>query len=150
MKIFNNKVEQTSNDYYDAYKAELGLGMEDNKFLTLKNFLKLEVLVVAVGFIMMNQNSLTSEFKKFTSGNDSLPVSMQYAALDEELVVTQEDDVNLEKISIREDDTVETNTLDEEAFVNNTDIKLLLELLKTKMKEKEESTSSNRIIISQN
>jgi len=148
MNIFNKKIEQTSNDYYEAYKVELGAEAEKNKIFSLNNFLKLEILAVAVGFIMLNQNSLTSEFKKFTAGNDILPVSMQYASLDKDLVVTQED-TNLKKIEIREDDVVVTNTLDEEAFVDNMDIQLLLELLKNKMKEKEES-SSNRIIISQN
>jgi len=149
MKIFNRKTEQSSNDYYEAYKVELATEAEENKLFSLNNFLKLEIIAVAVGFIMMNQNSLTSEFKKFTDGNDILPVSMQYAGLDKELVITQEDNKNLEKISIREDDTVLTNTLDQEAFVNNTDIQLLLELLKSKMKDKQESPS-NRIIISQN
>jgi len=148
MKLFNRKTEQTSNDYYEAYKVELGAKAEENKIFSLNNFLKLEILAVAVGFIMLNQNSLTSEFKKFTDGNDALPVSMQYASLDKDLVVTQED-TNLKKIEIREDDTVLANTLDEEAFVNNTDIQLLLELLQSKMKEKQE-LSPNRIIISQN
>ena len=150
MRIFNNKKEQTSNDYYEAYKAEIGVLEEENKFFSLNNFLKLEILAVAVGFIMMNQNSLTSEFKKFTSANNSLPVSMQYAALDEELVVTQEDDTKVDEIAIREDDTVVTNTLDEEVLVDNTDIQVLIELLQTEMKDTTKSTSSNRIIISQN
>ena len=150
MRLFNKNIEQTSNDYYEAYKAELVMEEEENKLFSLNNLLKLEILAVAVGFIMLNQNSLTSEFKKFTSNKDSLPVSMQYAALDKELVVTQEDDTDIDTIAIREDDTAVTNTLDKEAFVDNTDIKLLLELLKSKMKEKEESTSSDRIIISQN
>jgi len=142
MKLFNNKEEQTSNDYYEAYKAELGIGVEE--------FLKLEILAVAVGFIMLNQNSLTSEFKKmYTADNNSLPVSMQSAGLDEELVVTLDDDKNLEKIAIREDTIVTEETSDKEALVDNGDLKLLIELLKTEMKENEQAAAANRIIISQ-
>ena len=150
MKLFNNKEEQTSNDYYEAYKAELGIGVEENRLFSLNNFLKLEILAVAVGFIMLNQNSLTSEFKKmYTADNNSLPVSMQSAGLDEELVVTLDDDKNLEKIAIREDTIVTEETSDKEALVDNGDLKLLIELLKTEMKENEQAAAANRIIISQ-
>jgi hypothetical protein len=150
MKLFNNKEEQTSNDYYEAYKAELGIGVEENRLFSLNNFLKLEILAVAVGFIMLNQNSLTSEFKKmYTAENNSLPVSMQSASLDEELVVTLEDDENLNKIAIREDTIVTEETEDKEALVDNGDLKLLIELLKTEIKENEQAAAANRIIISQ-
>jgi len=146
--IFNKNIEQTSNDYYEAYKAELVLDEEENKLFSLNNFLKLEILAVAVGFFMMNQQTLTSEYQQFIAGKEMLPVSEQYANLDKELIVTQEDDVP-EKVAIREDDVVVGKT-DKEALVDNSDLQLLIELLKSEMKENEQTSSNNRIIISQN
>jgi len=147
MKIFNNK-EQTSNDYYEAYKAEIGAKREEKKIFSLNNFLKLEILAVAAGFFMMNQQTLTSEYQQLMAGNDNLPVSEQYANLDKELVVTQEDEIT-EKVAIRED-VVAMEKTDKEMLVDNSDLKLLIELLKSEMKESEQTSSSNRIIISQN
>jgi len=148
MIIFNNnKEEQTSNDYYEAYKAEIGIGVEENKLFSLNNFLKLEILAVAVGFFMLNYQTISSEFQQIIAGNDMLPVSEQYANLDKELVVTQEDDVP-EKVAIRED-VVAVDKIDKESLVDNGDLQLLIELLKSEMKENEKSVSDNRIIISQ-
>ena len=149
MIIFNKNIEQTSDDYYEAYKAELGLEREENKLFSLNNFLKLEILAVAIGFIVLNQQTLTSKFEQVRSGKDMLPVSEQYANLDKELVVTQEDDFP-SKVAIREDDVVEVTNSDKEALVDNSDLQLLIELLKSEMKENEQSSENNRIIISQN
>jgi len=149
MKLFNTKKEQTSNDYYEAYKAEIGAAKEEKKFFSLNNFLKLEILAVAAGFLMMNQQSLTSEYKQLMAGDDSLPVSEQYANLDKELVVTQEEDDIPVQVAIREDVVME-DSADKDALVDNSDLKLLIELLKSEMKESEKATSNNRIIISQN
>jgi len=138
MKLFNKQKEKTSNDYYEAYKAELGINkeVEENRFFSLNNFLKLELVAVAIGFITLNQESLISELKKMHIANsNNLPVSMQYASLDEDLVVTQEDSQKLEKIEIREDDVVADDVLDDEIFVNNRDIQVLLELLKTEIQD---------------
>jgi len=149
MTIFNKKKEQTSNDYYEAYKVELGAAVEEKNFFSLNNFLKLEILAVAVGFFMINQQTLTLEYQQLMAGNDSLPVSQQYADFDSELVVTQEDDVPV-KVAIREDDVVAVSKSDKEELVDNSDLKLLIELLKSEMKESEQTASNNRIIISQN
>ena len=148
MIIFNNnKEEQTSNDYYEAYKAEIGIGVEENKLFSLNNFLKLEILAVAVGFFMLNYQTISSEFQQIVAGKEMLPVSEQYVNLDKELVVTQEDDVP-EKVAIRED-VVAVDKIDKENLVDNGDLQLLIELLKSEMKENEKSVSDNRIIISQ-
>ena len=146
--IFNKNIEQTSNDYYEAYKAELVLEEEENKLFSLNNFLKLEILAVAVGFFMMNQQILTSQFQEAAAGKNMLPVSEQYANLDKELIVTQEDDIPA-KVAIRED-VVTADKIDKETLVDNSDIQLLIELLKSEMKENEQTSSNNRIIISQN
>jgi len=73
MKIFNNKNEQTSNDYYEAYKAEIGAVAEENRFFSLNNFLKLEILAVAAGFFMLNQQTLMTEYQQLMVGKDMLP-----------------------------------------------------------------------------
>ena len=152
MKIFKKKTVQTSNDYYEAYKAELNGKIEKKSFFSLSNVLKLEVLVIAVGLFILNQNSLSLELKKmYVADNTVLPVSMQQDSRDNDLVVSLED-THVEKITIREDSQNEmltTKVLNEEAFVNNSDIKLLIELLQSEMEEKRKSTSSNRIVISQ-
>jgi len=147
MIIFNKNIEQTSNDYYEAYKAELVIEEKENKLFSLNNFLKLEILAVAIGFIILNQQTLTSKIEHVAGGKDMLPVSEQYANLDKELVVTQEDDAS-EKVAIREDEVAVEKT-DKEAFVDNSDLQLLIELLKSEMKESEKAASDNRIIISQ-
>jgi hypothetical protein len=154
MKIFKKKKVQTSNDYYEAYKAELSGNskVEQNRFFSLNKVLKLELLVVALGLFIMNQNNFSLELKKmYVAGNDILPVSMQSASLDRDLIVEKED-IYLEKIKIREDDQNDILTkkvLDAELYVESSDIKLLIELLKSEMREKRESASANRIIISQ-
>jgi len=76
-----------------------------------------------------------------------LPVSEQYASLDKELVVTQEDDAPV-NVAIRED-VVAVDKRDKETLVDNGDLQLLIELLKSEMKESEQTASDNRIIISQ-
>jgi len=157
MTIFNNQKEPISNDFYEAYKEEIGakkrgIEREKNRFFTLNNFLKLEIVAVAVGFFLLNQESLTSEFKKISmASDDSLPVSIQQnSALDKELVVTEEeDDATLDKIAISEERMVEEQRLDKEALAENEDLKLLIELLKVEMKEKEEASAANRLVISQ-
>jgi hypothetical protein len=154
MKIFKKKTVETSNDYYEAYKAEISGKVEKKSFFSLRNILKLELLVVAVGFLILNQNSLSLELKKmYVAENDVLPVSMQYASLESDLVVEQED-THFEKINIREEnknDLLSAKVFDKELYVENVDIKLLIELLRSEMieKRKSESTSANRIIISQ-
>lgn len=149
MKIFKKNTVETSNDYYEAYKAELNGKVEKKSFFSLSNLLKLEVLIVAVGVFILNQNGLSLELKKmYVAENNMLPVSMQK---DNDLVVSLED-THVEKITIREDtqnEMLTTKVLNEEAFVNNRDIKLLIELLQSEMEEKEESSATNRVIISQ-
>ena len=147
MKIFKKKTVQTSNEYYEAYKAELSGRVEKSKFFSLNNFLKLEILVVAAGFFIMSQNDLSLEFKNmYVAGNDILPISMQTENLDSDLVVKLAE-VPLEKITIRED--IATNKLDEKTYVENEDIKLLIQLLEYEMQEKQESVLANRIVLSQ-
>ena len=152
MEIFKKKTVGTSNDYYEAYKAELNGKIEKKSFFSLSNVLKLEVLVIAVGLFILNPNSLSLELKKmYVAENSVLPVSMQQDSQDNDLVVELED-TYVEKITIREDsqnDMLTTKVLNEEAFVNNRDIKLLIELLQSEMEEKRKSTSSNRVVISQ-
>lgn len=154
MKIFKKKTAQTSNDYYEAYKAELSGNskVEKNRFFSLSKVFKLEVFVLALGLFIMNQNDLSLELKKmYVAGNDILPVSMQSTSLDNDLVVELED-TYVEAINIREDnenDMLTEKVLDAETYVENEDIKLLIELLQTEMQEKRESDSANRIVISQ-
>ena len=154
MKIFKKKTAQTSNDYYEAYKEELSgtVQIEKSNFFSLSKLFKLEVLVVALGLFVLNQNGFSVELKKmYVTGNDILPVSMQHDSRDNDLVVELED-THVEKITIREDnqnDMLTEKILDTELYVENDDIKLLIELLQTEMKEKRDSDSANRVIISQ-
>ena len=155
MKIFQKKTEQTSNDYYEAYKAGLNgnVKVEKNNFFSLSKFFKLEILVVALGLFVMHQNGFSLELKKmYVASNDILPVSMQSDSQDNDLIVSLED-THVEKIQIREDnqnDRLTKKILDAELYVQNDDIKLLIELLQSEMEEKRELASANRIIISQN
>ncbi len=152
MKIFKKKTAQTSNDYYEAYKAELSANskVEKNRFFSLSKVFKFEVLVLALGLFILNQNGLSLELKKmYVAGNDILPVSMQSASLDNDLVVKLED-TYVETIKIREEnDMLTEKILDEELYVENDDIKLLIELLQAEMEEKRKLLSANRVIISQ-
>jgi hypothetical protein len=152
MNIFKKNTVETSDDYYEAYKAEMVGENEKKNFFSLSNILKLEVLVVAVGILILNQNSLSLEFKKtYVAGNNVLPVSIQQDSRDNDLIVALED-AYVEKIIIKEDNPTAMLTekvLDKELYVENSDIKLLIELLQSEMKENKQSKSSNRIIISQ-
>jgi len=149
MKIFKQKTVQTSNDYYEAYKAELSEEVQEKKLFTLSNFIKLEVLVIAVGFFILNQNSLSLELKKEAlASNDLLPVSMQeYESVDKELVVTNDESYS-KKIEIREDEIADVNSLEED-LVDNSELELLIKLLQSEMEENKKSSTNNKIIISQ-
>jgi len=155
MKLFNKPKEKTSNEYYDAYKAEIGIKeageeIEKNGLFSLKNLFKLEILAILIGFILLNQSSLTSKLTKmYVANEDSLPVSMQYDDLDKELIVTQEDDTDLNTIAIREERIVPTKSSDKEDFADNGDLDQLIELLRSEVKEDEQSEADHRIIISQ-
>lgn len=155
MKIFKKKTDNISNDLYEAYKAELSGNVETKSFFSLSNIIKLEVVVVALGLFMMNQNNLSLELKKENiAKNDVLPVSVQYASLDKDLVVTQEDETPIAKVKIREenkDELLAINVPDKETYTENTDMKLLIELLQSEVEEKlkSDAIADNRIIISQ-
>ena len=156
MSIFKKNTVETSNDVYEAYKAELSGDVERKSFFSLANIIKLEVVVVALGLFFMNQNHLSLELTSVNvAKNEVLPVSVQIASLDKDLVVTQEEETApFEKVKIREEnqnELVATNVVDKKTYLENEDMKLLIELLQSEVEEKVKSEvkSTNRLIISQ-
>ena len=57
MNIFRKKSNDTSNDYYNAYKAELGRAEEKKGFFSLNTIIKLETAVITAGLIFMGYNN---------------------------------------------------------------------------------------------
>ncbi len=147
MKIFKKKTVETSNDLYEAYKAEISGQTEKKSFFSLNNVLKLEVLLLTVGFLVLDQNNLSLELNKMgLAKNETLPVSVQCATLEKDLIV-QPEDTHQEEVQIREE--ISMDIADETTYVGNSDIKLLIELLEAEVKANKEKMLRKRIILSQ-
>ena len=152
MSLLKKRKIETSNDYYEAYKAEIGRASEKKRFFSFGNILTVEIAALALGLFLMNQNNISFELKSNTVANNSfLPVSVQ--SHNQDLVVQLEEEVNMPILEIREDDFQEA--LDSEfdtndVYAQNEAMKLLIESLKLEIKNKPELHASNRAIISQN
>jgi len=154
MNIFKRNKIKTSNDYYEAYKSEIGRKVEKKGVFTFSNILKVEIAAFAIGLFIMNQNNISLNFKtEYITGNNSLPVSIQSYGNDDNLVVTLEEEKTFPKLEIREetlDDMINSDLSMDAVYAENEEMKLLIESLKSEIKQKSVLLSSNRIIISQN
>jgi len=82
MGIFRNN----SDDYYNAYKAELGAVEEKRGFLSLSTIIKVETAIITAGLLFMGYNNFFTDFSKNFSfefnknaffSKSTLPVSYQ-------------------------------------------------------------------------
>ncbi len=155
MSFFRKDRIKTSDDYYEAYKSEIGIKEEKRKNTLLNNILKIEVAVIATALFIMNHNHISIEFKRdHLALNNSLhlPTSIQTVS-DQDLVVhLTEKSTPIANLKIQEDnfeEVLDSEIAENEVYKENEEMKLLIKSLQTELKAKNETDSSNRLIISQ-
>ena len=150
MSIFKKVTTETSNDYYEAYKAQLETKKEKKELFSFANILKVEIAAIALGFFLMHQNHISVEFKSAPMAmNDSLPMSVQANNSDKDLVVTFEENEKVAQLDIREDDLekeLNVELASNDGYAQSSDIDELINSLKAEVNHE----NSERVVLSQN
>jgi hypothetical protein len=162
MSIFRRKSHKTSNDYYNSYKAELGVDKSEGLF-SLKNIIKLETATIIAGLIFMGYSNFFSDFSEnfsiefnsniFTS-QVSLPESNNFDESDSELIVqlqnSEPDEIEPVKIMEEEKSKKEpVEMLAKKLNMNFADLSLIVEIIKSEMTPKSTSNNEDSIVIGQ-
>jgi len=150
MSIFKKVTTETSNDYYEAYKAQLEIKKEKKKFFSFANILKIEIAVIALGFFLMHQNHISVEFKSEPMAmNESLPMSVQANNSDNDLVVTFEENQEVAQLDIHEDNVKEETNValaSTDVYTKSSEIDSLISSLQAELNHE----TSERVVLSQN
>lgn len=152
MSFFKKENIETSNKYYEAYKAEILTNQTEKENETLNNFLKIEVIIIVAALFVMNYNHITLTSKTnndtLAMNTPALPVSVQ--SNDDDLIVDFEEEKNIE-LTIREEKSENSDETIASNHVTNTneEIKLLIASLQSELEDTNPTTATNRIIISQ-
>lgn len=150
MSIFKKVTTETSNDYYEAYKAQLETKKEKKEFFSFANILKIEIAVIALGFFLMHQNHISVEFKSEPMAmNESLPMSVQANNSDNDLVVTFEENQEVSQLEIHEDNVKEETNValpSTAVYTKSSEIDSLISSLQAELNDE----TSERVVLSQN
>ncbi len=163
MNIFRRETNDTSNDYYNAYKAELGIVEKKEGFFSLSTIIKLETIVITAGLLFMGYNNFFSDFSKNFSlefnknafiSESILPVSYQFDNEDSELIMQlQESETDtIAPVKIKEEKpNIHNNVqmLAKKLDINFADLSLIVEIIKSEMSPKTTSIQEDKIIIGQ-
>ena len=164
MKIFKKEdFNQLSNNYYNAYKANLEKKETKSKFLSLNNIIKLEFFTLVAGLAFMSFNHFFNHFSIevkgdfFASSSMLLTQSNTFDREDASLMLELQDfEVDtLTNIEIKEENfdqsLVEEQVaiLSEKLNISSTDMTLLVEIIKSQMHEPLKTVKEDKIIISQ-
>ena len=155
MSFFKKAKTQTSNDYYDAYKAEaLGIKSERKGLFSLNNIIKMEFVALTAGLLFMGNNhffeniSIKLDKNSFIS-KSLLPTSSNFDSEDTELMVQLEQH-DAEPIEIKEESSMGIlTTLSQKSGYNSEDLNLIIELIKSQVDTSIETVKEDSIIISQ-
>jgi len=163
MNIFRKKSNDTSNDYYNAYKAELGRAEEKKGFFSLNTIIKLETAVITAGLIFMGYNNFFTDLSKNFSlefnknafiSQSMLPKSYQFENTDSELILQLEESetdtitpvkIKEEKLDVHRNVQMLAKNLD----MDFADLSLIVEIIKSEMTTKSTSNQEDKIIIGQ-
>jgi hypothetical protein len=160
MGIFRRKSNNTSNDYYNSYKAGLGIEEKKEGFFSLKTIVQLETATILAGVIFMGYTNFFSDFSEnfsiefnpnffMSQKNNNANMS------DSELVVQlQESETDIIKpIKIIEENkrSVEkpVEILAKNLNVNFADLSLIVEIIKSEMTPNSISREEESIVIGQ-
>jgi len=163
MNIFRKKSNDTSNDYYNAYKAELGAVEEKKSFLSLSTIIKVETAIITAGLLFMGYNNFFSDFSKNFSlefnknafmSKSILPVSYQFDNEDSELIMQLKESeadtiapvkIKEEKQNIHNSVQILAKKLDIDFY----DLSLIVEIIKSEMNPKITPKKEDKILIGQ-
>jgi len=163
MNLFRKKSNDISNDYYNAYKAELGRVEKKKGFFSLNTIIKMETVVITAGLIFMGYNNFftdlsknfTIEFNKNAFISQSiLPATHQFESRDSELILQlQESETDtIAPVEIKEENlNVHGNIqmLAKNLDMDFADLSLIVEIIKSEMSPKITSKQEDKIIIGQ-
>jgi len=162
MNIFRKKNNDTSNDYYNAYKEELGIVEEKDGFFSLNTIIKIETAIITAGLIFMGYNNFFSDFyKNFSlefnknafSSQSIVPVNYQSDNTDSELIkqLKETELDNIADIKIKEENKNVNNVqiLAQKLNIDSDELSLIVEVIKSEMSPKIISKQEDKIIIGQ-
>jgi len=163
MNIFRKKSNDTSNDYYNAYKAELGAVEEKKKFLSLSTIIKVETAIITAGLLFMGYNNFFSDFSKNFSlefnknafmSKSILPVSYQFDNADSELIIQLKESEadTIVPVKIKEEKQNIPNSvqmLAKKLDMDFYDLSLIVEIIKSEMNPKNTPKQEDKILIGQ-
>ena len=159
MTIFKKRdVNQVSDDYYNAYKAELEQREEKGMMLSLNNIIKFEFFTLVAGLVFMSYNNFFNNFSIELEGNFLTSNVM----LSQNSISNNTDSLLVEQLKLAEIDSIMPIEIKEEKFVekqvailskklniNSTDMILLVEIIKSQLAKPSTSREEDSIIISQ-
>ena len=163
MNIFRKKSNDTSNDYYNAYKAELGAVEEKKSFLSLSTIIKVETAIITAGLLFMGYNNFFSDFSKNFSlefnknafmSKSILPVSYQFDNEDSELIMQLKESEadTISPVKIKEEKQNIHNSvqiLAKKLDIDFYDLSLIVEIIKSEMNPKITPKKEDKILIGQ-
>jgi len=162
MNIFRKENNNTSNDYYNAYKEELGIVKKKKGFFSLNTIIKIETAIITAGLIFMGYNNFFSDFYKNFSlefnknafiSQSIVPVNYQSDNTDLELIkqLKESELDSIADIKIKEEKQNINNVqiLAKKLDMNSDDLALIVEVIKSEMSPKVTSESEDKIIIGQ-
>jgi len=163
MNIFRKNSNDTSNDYYNAYKAELGAVEEKKGFLSLSTIIKVETAIITAGILFMGYNNFFSDFSnKFSLefnknafiSQSILPVSYQFDNADSELIIQlQESEADtITPVKIKEEEqNIHNNVkmLAKNLDIDFSELSLIVEIIKSEMNPKITPKQEDKILIGQ-
>ena len=160
MNIFRKKSNEPSNDYYNAYKKELGVIKEKEGFLSLNTIIKIETSIIIAGLIFMGYNNFFSDFSKnfsleFNKNafiSQSTPSSTnEIDSVDSELILQlQESETDtIAPLNIKEEQNIysKVETLAKKLNMNSDELSLIVEVIKSEMSPKVVSNHEDKIMI---
>lgn len=159
MTIFKEKdLNQVSDDYYNAYKAELEQSEKKGVMLSLNNIIKFEFFTLIAGFIFLSYNNFFNQFsiefqENFFTSNVMFSQKSSLAHTDslllEQLKLAEVDRIIPVKIKEEKPIKKEVAMIPNKLNINSTDMTLLVEIIKSQLAEPATSIEEDSIIISQ-
>jgi len=163
MNMFRKKNNDISNDYYNAYKAELGRVEKKKGFFSLNTIIKMETAIITAGLIFMGYNNFFSDLSKnFTIefnknafiSQSILPASHQFESRDSELILQlQESEIDtIAPVEIKEEKVNiygNIEMLAKNLEMDSSDLSLIVEIIKSEMRPTIISKQEDKIIIGQ-
>ena len=163
MNIFRKKRNHTSDDYYDSYKAGLGIEDRTEGILSLSTVVKIETVTIIAGIIFMGYSNFFSDFSKnFSIEFNPNALMSQFKSSEDDTVELSDSSLVVQLQDVEPDTIVPVEISEEEKatkepvemFAKKLDMKfadlsLIVEIIKSEMTPKHTSHNEDSIIIGQ-